>query len=179
MTAYCISDRVNLDFNNIEASLRRIASKANMIVYRDKASPNYKDNAKLFLESAKKFDFQKVLLHNDIDLAHHLKADGIHLQSTQIDEISYAKSKNLFVIVSTHTLQEARKAKELGADMITFGPIFNSPNKDNPQGTDELKRVITSVKIPTIALGGIISDEEILACQKAGAVGFASIRYFI
>ena len=82
------------------------------------------------------------------------------------------------MVVSTHTLEEALKAGALGADMITFSPIFKTPNKGEPKGVAELKRVALSLHIPLIALGGILSEEQVALCQQHGAKGFASIRYF-
>lgn len=82
------------------------------------------------------------------------------------------------MIISTHTLSEAKEADALGADMITFSPIFNTPNKGEPKGTETLKSVISKLSIPVIALGGIVSKEQIDLCENAGAFGFASIRYF-
>lgn len=178
MLAYAISDKKNLDFQNLEASIKRIASKASILVYRDKNNPNYKTDAKLFLQTAKKYPFTKILLHTDIELAHKLKADGVHLQSSQLNDISYAKEKGLFVIVSTHTLKDVLLAQHLGADMVTLSPIFHSPNKGEPIGVDKLQYIISKVKIPVIALGGIVTAQQIQECSEAGAIGFASIRYF-
>lgn len=178
MLAYAISDTTNLDFNDLEASIKRIASKASMIVYRDKNNPNHKENSKFFLQTAKKYPFKKILLHGDIDLSANLKADGVHLTSTQIQDIPLAKEKGLFVIASTHRLEEALLAQKMGADMITLSPIFHSPNKGKPIGIKKLKEVILQIKIPVIALGGILTNEQIKECEDAGAAGFASIRYF-
>jgi thiamine-phosphate pyrophosphorylase len=178
MLAYAISDTTNLDFKNLEASLKKIASKASMIVYRDKNNPDYAKNAKLFLQTAKKYPFEKILLHSNYDLAFSHGADGAHLTSTQINDIPLAKEKGLFVIVSTHTLYEALKAQSLGADMITLSPIYHSPNKGKSIGIEKLKEIVSQVKIPVIALGGILADLQIKECKDAGAAGFASIRYF-
>lgn len=179
MIAYAISDPFTLDFNNLEESLVRFSSKASMILYRDKSNPNYSANAKLFLQEARKYPFNKILLHGDVGLAIALKSDGIHLRSDQFSLIPVAKENKLFVIVSTHSLQEAKLAQNLGADMITISPIFSSPNKGEPIGLNMLKEVCDNLKIPVIALGGIISKKEIDACLKQGAAGFASIRYFV
>lgn len=178
MLAYAISDKTNLDFQNLEASIKRIASKASMLVYRDKNNPNYKTDAKLFLQTAKKYPFTKILLHTNIELAHELKADGVHLQSSQLNDISYAKEKGLFVVASTHTLEDVLLAQHLGADMVTLSPIYDSPDKGEPIGIKELKEIISKVNIPVIALGGIITTQQIQECSEAGAIGFASIRYF-
>jgi len=62
--------------------------------------------------------------------------------------------------------------------MISFSPIFKTPNKGEPKGLESLNEVVSSVFIPVIALGGILSEEQIVLCQGSGAKGFASIRYF-
>ena len=176
MIAYAITDSSTLDFNTLEDDLRHFSSKSTMIVYRDKNTLNYAENAKVFLDYAK--DFDKVLLHTDYKLAATLDADGVHLKSTQLEAIKKAKALNLFVVVSTHTREEAQNAVFLGADMITFSPVFDTPNKGKPVGLEVLEEIILSVTIPVIALGGILTQKEIESCERVGAKGFASIRYF-
>jgi len=178
MIVYAITDPTTLNFQTLERDIEPFAKKADMIVYRDKSTENYHSNAKLFLEETNKHSFQKVLLHTDYLLAHKLKADGVHLKSTQFDDIEKAKALDLFVVISTHTREEAFKAQNLGVDMITYSPIFTTPNKGEPKGVTELQKLTTLLDIPVIALGGIVGEEQILQCEQSGAVGFASIRYF-
>jgi len=179
MIAYAITDPTTLNFDNLSSDLKRFAKKANMIVYRDKESTNYSSNAKAFIIEAKKHKFDKILTHGDIDIACLLKADGVHLSSSQFDIIEKAKFFGLFTVVSTHTLAEVKEAEKLGADMITFSPIFETPNKGKPKGLDVLKEIVSRATIPIIALGGILADEQIEECKESGAKGFASIRYFL
>jgi len=176
MIAYAITDPSTLDFNTLEDDLTYFTTSATMIVYRDKETTHYKENAQRFLDKAK--GFNKVLLHTDYNLASELHVDGVHLKSTQFEDIEKAKNLGLFVIISTHTLEEAQKAESLGADMITFSPIFNTPNKGKALGIECLRDIVSSVKIPVIALGGILTQEQICSCKGVGAKGFASIRYF-
>ena len=178
MIAYAITDPQTLNFQTLEDDIKRFATKADMIVYRDKSTDKYISNAKLFLDEADKYSFQKILLHTDYKLAHKLQADGVHLKSTQFDDIVKAKALGLFVVISTHTMEEALEAQILGADMLTLSPIFNSPNKGEPIGLKTLNHVVSLLSIPVIALGGIISEEQIDSCEKNGAKAFASIRYF-
>ncbi|MBN2768193.1 MAG: thiamine phosphate synthase [Campylobacterales bacterium] len=149
-----------------------------MIVYRDRSNPNYSDNAKLFLKAAKYFDFNKILLHGDVELAYRLKADGVHLRSDQFDLITEAKSRELFVVASAHSLKDLLDLQKRGADMATLSPIFATPNKGKPLGVDILKALKAELSMPVIALGGILKDEQIQVCEGAGFAGFASIRYF-
>jgi len=178
MIAYAITDPITFNFNTIECDLRRFSLNSNIIVYRDKLNLNYAFFAKRFIEASKKYSFEKILLHTNYTLAHELKADGVHLKSTQFSDIIPAKSLGLFVVISTHTIEEAKKAERLGADMVTFSPIFQTPNKGKPKGVKALSNVASLLSIPVIALGGLITEEEINICLNNGAKGFASIRWF-
>ena len=85
---------------------------------------------------------------------------------------------NLIKIASTHNIKEIELANQYGADFITFSPIFATPNKGEPKGLEALKEAVKISKAKVIALGGIMSAEQICAVMKCGVAGFASIRYF-
>lgn len=178
MIAYAITDPSTLNFQTLDTDLKRFVCKADIIVYRDKSTDNYAVNAEQFIQEAKKYSFQKILLHTDYNLAHKLKANGIHLKSTQFEDIQKAKALGLWVVISTHTFDEALEAQALGADMISFSPIFKTPNKGEPKGVKVLEELVSSVSIPVIALGGILNPKQVALCEESGAKGFASIRYF-
>ncbi|MEA3418407.1 MAG: thiamine phosphate synthase [Campylobacterota bacterium] len=178
MISYAITDPSTLSFESLDKDLIRFAKKADMIVYRDKENSNYAINAERFLKQAGNYTFKKILLHGDIGLASRLGADGIHLTGSQTDEIRKAKSLGLFVVISCHTLGEAERAENMGADMVTFSPVFSTPNKGKPLGLSALNELQGIISLPIIALGGILTDEQIDACEAHGASGFASIRYF-
>jgi len=179
MISYAITDPTTLDFLTIQSDMKRFSDKkASMIVYRDKENEICTYDGQKFIDEARKYDFEKVLLHGDIALAIKIKADGVHLISKQFKEIEIAKKEGLFVVISTHSIEEAKKAEELGADMLTYSPVFKSPGKGEPVGLHMLSELTSMVEIPVIALGGIITDEHVEACQMSGASGFASIRYF-
>jgi len=178
MIYYAISDPTTLDLSRVDRDIERFSQRATMLVYRDKKNKNYSKYAKLFIETSRRYAFDKVLLHSDYRLAHTLKADGIHLTSNQTIDIKDAKSLGLFVVISCHTIDDAKRAEFLGADMITYSPIFDTPNKGKPLGVDAISRLRDEIDIPIIALGGIIEQKEIDAVMSRGASGFASIRYF-
>ncbi|MFT7880051.1 MAG: thiamine phosphate synthase [Sulfurimonas sp.] len=178
MLSYAITDPSTLSFDHLDSYLSHIKGSADMVLFRDKENRDYSDHAKIFIEAARRYRFDKVLLHNDITLAKALKADGVHLSSDRREEIPLAKAEGLFVIISAHSLNEIESAEALGADMVTFSPIFTTPGKGEPVGLEKLAQVSSAVNIPVIALGGILTQEQINACREAGAEGFASIRYF-
>lgn len=148
--------------------------------FRDKESSNFQEIAKIFIKICKEKDIKKILLNGDYLLAHELNASGVHLTSTQFDNISKAKKLGLYVIISCHTFEDIQKAINNQADAITYSPIFETPNKGTPKGIEILKEVVDKFpNINIIALGGIINAEQIEQISKTKAYGIASIRYFV
>lgn len=147
-------------------------------VYRDVQTSDYTQYAATFVDLCQARGI-KAMLHRNIDLAVALGADGVHLTSKQFEEIAAAKAEQLFTVISTHSLLEIMHAAQEGADAITYSPIFESPGKGEPKGLEDLKETTGRIDLPVIALGGIMSAEQIEAVKAAGAAGFASIRFFL
>lgn len=146
------------------------------VCIRDKKTDNYKS---IVIEVKKNIQHEKILLHTNYQLAYELGFYGVHLPSNRFEDIKKAKDLGLHVVVSTHILEEIKLVEELGADFITYSPIFSTPNKGTPKGLENLKEINDKININCFALGGIINEDQILSCKKAGVYGFASIRYFI
>ena len=147
-------------------------------LYRDKSNPNYATQAEHFVEVCAQFENINAIIHSDVELAFKLRAYGVHLTSQQFSEIKNAKELGLKVIISTHTQEEVLKAENLGADYVTYSPIFATPNKGEPKGVENLKELLQLVNIKIFALGGIVNDEQIAVISQTNSFGFASIRYF-
>lgn len=147
-------------------------------LYRDKSNPNYNIQAAHFVEVCTQFQSVKSFIHRDSDVAKELNATGVHLTSTQFDQIEYAKSLGLEVIISTHTHDEVLKAQKLGADAVTYSPIFASPGKGEPKGLEDLRELLNKCTVKVFALGGIVEEEQVAEIEKTTSYGFASIRYF-
>ncbi len=147
-------------------------------LYRDKSNPNYDIQAAHFIEVCSQFEDIKGFIHRDVALAKKLNAIGVHLTSTQFDEIKYAKSLGLEVIISTHTKEEVLKAEELGADAVTYSPIFATPGKGEPKGIEDLKELLSTCRVKVFALGGIVEALHVEQIEQTPCYGFASIRYF-
>ena len=124
----------------------------------------------------------RILINSRVDIALIAGAHGVHLSG---DSVSPAELRRivppLFLIgVSTHTLDELRRAEREDADFALFSPIFPARSKQSygpPQGIEALRAAAQSVKIPVLALGGI-TPENALDCLKAGAAGVAGISMF-
>lgn len=152
--------------------------KVDFALFRDKINNLDKkiEFLTIFMTETKKFNI-KSFISSDIKLAIKFNSYGIHLNSQQFSFIDKVKKYGFKTIISCHTREEAKKAYKK-TDFITYSPIFHSPNKGIPKGIDELKYVVENINPNTIALGGIVTEDEIKQIRNSGAIGFASIRYF-
>lgn len=74
--------------------------------------------------------------------------------------------------ISVHSVEEAVRAQQLGADFLMAGHIFSTDCKPGlpPRGLEFLQQVCQAVTIPVYAIGGITPENAPLAIQ-AGAEG--------
>jgi len=94
--------------------------------------------------------------HPDIALA--VDADGVHLGQ---DDLPLAAARrimgNRIIGISTHSLEQARRAEAEGADYIGVGPVFATQTKENatPVTVELVRQVAGTIRIPFVAIGGI------------------------
>jgi len=120
----------------------------------------------------------RLLVNDRADIARAAGADGVHLtsQSLPTDVVRNVFGSDFLIGVSTHSLEEARAARNGGADFVVFGPVFEKHGFSTPQGLDKLRKITSELgDFPVLAIGGI-SLENAAACLDAGASGIAAIR---
>ncbi|MCP3678331.1 MAG: thiamine phosphate synthase [Deltaproteobacteria bacterium] len=121
----------------------------------------------------------RFLINDRVDIALALDCDGVHLGQRGISPRDARKllGKSALIGVSTHGIEEARRAEEDGADFITLGPVFHTPSKasyGDPIGIEQIGRVKGEVSLPIFALGGI-REERVREVMDGGADGIAVI----
>jgi thiamine-phosphate pyrophosphorylase len=125
----------------------------------------------------------RLLVNDRSDIARAAGADGVHLttQSLPVAVVRRTCGAEFLIGVSTHSLTEARAARDQGADFVVFGPVFETESKrayGDPQGLDKLREVTRALdQFPVLAIGGL-TLENVGACFEAGASGVAAIRLF-
>jgi thiamine-phosphate pyrophosphorylase len=125
----------------------------------------------------------RLLVNDRADIAAGAGADGVHLTTRSLDAGAVRKTfgEELLIGVSTHSIDEAVAARAAGADFIVFGPILETPSKEEygaPLGLERLSAVTSALgNLPVLALGGITASNA-QDCLNAGASGIAGISLF-
>ena len=125
----------------------------------------------------------RVLVNDRADVARAAGCGGVHLttRSLEASVVRRAFGEEFLIGVSAHTLEDARAAREGGADFAVFGPVFDTPSKRAyglPVGLDVLREAARALSpFPLVALGGV-GEGEVERVLRAGAAGVAGIRLF-
>ncbi len=114
------------------------------------------------------------IVNNRPDIAKLSDADGVHLgqDDMPVQEARKILGEGKLIGVSTHSLEQARKAVADGADYIGVGPVYPTQTKKNvvaPVTLSYVKEAVAAaLPIPFFAIGGIKlhNAEEVL---QAGA----------
>jgi thiamine-phosphate pyrophosphorylase len=118
------------------------------------------------------------IVNDRVDLAVALGADGVHLGQ---DDLPPAHARPLLrpgmiLGLSTHSVEQARLARDAGADYVAVGSMFPTTTKSDFQlvGPALVRRVRAELRVPLIGIGGITADNlpEVI---RAGADGVAVI----
>jgi len=127
--------------------------------------------------------YQKLFFVNDrLDLAMAVSADGIHIGQNDlpisvIRQVAKSSGREFLIGKSTHSVEQASKAVQEGADYIGVGPIFETPTKPGrqPVGLELIEHVHQKIKIPFVAIGGI-NLSNVKRVLSAGAERIAVVR---
>ncbi len=179
MLRYYITDRRAIGGN--VALLRNVACLANgvdVIQVREKDLPA-RDLCQLVREILSvAHPSVRVLVNDRADVAIACGAHGVHLRGNAIavPHIRAVCPPGFTISVSCHSVNDVRIASREGADYALLSPIFSS-SKSAALGLATLAEAVGVSTIPVLALGGV--EAALLPeCGKAGAAGFAAIRYF-
>jgi thiamine-phosphate pyrophosphorylase len=110
-----------------------------------------------------------MVVNDRADLAALARADGVHVGQ---DDLSVKEARSIvgpqaLIGVSAHSIEQARRAVEEGANYLGVGPVFPSDTKafDRFPGVELLRAVAAEIRLPAFAIGGIraANVEEVLA----------------
>lgn len=164
-------------FNRIEEALKA-GVQAVQLREKDLGTRELLDMAHKMRELTGRYS-AKLFINDRADIAIAVDADGVHLGQQSMPALAVRRiaNDNFFIGVSTHNINEAKKAEEDGADFITLGPIYETPSKlkyGKPIGVDIIKKVKAEVSVPVFAIGGI-KENKVKEIIDSGADGVALI----
>ena len=178
---YFICDPALLRSGSLLAVTKKaLAGGANIVQLRDKFSP-----AAAFLKNAEKLSRflrkKKIpfIVNDRIDVALICGAAGVHLGPADIPIPHARKLMGAKGIIgaSAHTVAQAKRAEQEGADYIGAGQVFHTTTKgitQHPISVKTLAAIRRAVSIPVVAIGGIKAGNA-ARVMESGCAGIAVV----
>lgn len=119
-----------------------------------------------------------LLINDNVNVALRSGADGVHLgqDDLPLQEARKMLGPNKIIGISTHTVEEAMKAEQGGADYVGVGSVFATQTKldANVLSIDYIREICQAVTIPVVAIGGI-KEENMDVLRNTGVAGIAVV----
>ena len=113
-----------------------------------------------------------VTVHEDLEAAVAVGADGVHLPSGGDPEATRARLPGALIGASAHSAHEAAALLLASADYVTASPVFltaSKPGYGPALGIDGLGRIVAEAPGPVVALGGITARERRVVSKRGCA----------
>lgn len=148
---------------------RIIKAESFLVILREKDLPDneYERLAEQIIRGND--DLKHKLSLNRPNIAFKLGIENAHLT---LSDLRSGRPDIKRVGTSIHSAEEAVEAEILGADYIIAGHIYATDCKKGvpPRGIEFLREVVSSVKIPVFAIGGI-TEKNFSESLENGAAG--------
>jgi hydroxymethylpyrimidine kinase / phosphomethylpyrimidine kinase / thiamine-phosphate diphosphorylase len=126
----------------------------------------------------------RLIVNDHWQLAIELGADGVHLGQQDLAALQESERRRiaqsgLSLGVSSHSLWELARAKALAPAYIACGPVWPTTTKAMPwhaQGLDNLAWWCAMAGAPVVAIGGILTPEQVQAAASCGAYEVCVLR---
>ena len=105
--------------------------------------------------------------------------DWLELTPDDRAHIATAQARGLQLGLSSHSLWELCRARGADADLIACGPVWPTLTKAmpwHPQGLDNLAWWVHMAGRPVIAIGGILTHEQLTQAATTGAATACVVR---
>ena len=118
------------------------------------------------------------VMNDRVDLAVVLEADGVHLGQDDLPpRLARPLLRSGMILgVSTHSVEQARRAQADGADYVAVGAMFPTQTKPDFElvGPALVRAVRGEIRVPLVGIGGI-TPQNAGDVIRAGADGVAVI----
>lgn len=118
------------------------------------------------------------IVNDSVEIALACGADGVHVGQEDLaaGEVRRRVGEDMILGVSVHTVEEARRAVQDGADYLGLGAVFPTSTKADADvmPRETLRAICGAVDVPTVAIGGI-SRGNLLRLSGSGVDGAALV----
>lgn len=144
---------------------------------KDATGKEFLEKAYKLRELTRKYNVT-FIINDRVDIALLVQADGVHVGQSDIcaSEVRKLLGPNKIVGVSARTLEEAKEAKENGADYLGVGAMFSTTTKLDAKNVslDTLISIKENIELPIVAIGGITLQNK-MELVKANIEGYAIV----
>ena len=122
---------------------------------KDADGKEFLEKAMKLRELTRKYNVS-FIINDRVDIAMLCDADGIHVGQSDIDAVSVRKliGEDKIIGVSARSVEEAKKAKEDGANYLGIGAMFSTSTKLDAKDVsfDTLNNIINEVDLPFVLI---------------------------
>lgn len=143
-----------------------LQGNARVVQYRNKHALTTQrlEEAGALLELCRRFQ-APLIINDDIELAVHTGADGVHLgrdDGRVADARKRLGQQGIIGVSCYNSIDRARKAANEGADYVAFGRFYASGSKPeaSPASIETLHQAKRLIKLPIVAIGGINAENS-------------------
>ncbi|MCW3795719.1 thiamine phosphate synthase [Paenibacillus sp. LS1] len=184
MKMYLVMGGVNTTQDPVEVLRQAIAGGITLFQFREKGTGALVGEARITLAMQLRQVCSQhgvpFIVNDDVELAVAVEADGVHVGQEDADAalVRARIGDGRMLGVSAHSVEEARRAVQAGADYLGVGPMYPTRSKADahavlgPAGVTELRAA--GIAVPIVGIGGITPDAT-GAVMAAGADGVAVI----
>lgn len=177
---YAVTDRQWLKNKSLaEAVEEAIKGGVTFVQLREK-NTDYEDMKKIAIEVKAVTDKYNIpfVINDNVMLCKEINADGVHVGA---DDMSVSEARKILgndkIIGGTaRTLERAIQAYNEGADYLGIGAVFTTTTKEGTthMTKDLANKINSAVPIPTVAIGGI-NSENVSQLKGYGVNGIAVV----
>jgi thiamine-phosphate pyrophosphorylase len=125
----------------------------------------------------------RLIMNDRADLCLAAGFDGVHVGQDDLppEAVRLIVAKPLSMGVSTHNVEQLRRAAQTDADYLAIGPVFATTSKANPDpvvGLDGVRAARALTRKPLVAIGGV-TRANARSVIEAGADSVAVISDLI
>lgn len=175
---------LSLGRDNVAVANELLAAGVKIIQYREKHK-TWREKYEEAREIARRCHEKGAtfIMNDSTDLAIACGADGIHVgqDDAPAHVVRQLAGPDVFIGVSTNTIEEMKEAQADGADYVGFGPMFPTSSKKDADEvvTKEAKEfALHQFSLPVVTIGGI-SLANIRSLYDEGFRSFAMISAIV